>query len=148
MADFSISPENLSRLPGIFLSELASFRATGSGFFEVNGHAGQDDIWFDTLSYSPDRGSLFPLHEACIDTSCRAIEHHLIKRNDQDRKPALEVLSRLLNTRLSEQNCSPFKEPGTTKDIFDLSSRSSIYGPRSVLGINRLEWWAGEYDVG
>lgn len=148
MAELFKSPKNESGLPSTFLSELVSFRAAGSGFFEVQSHTGQDDIWFDTLSYSPDHGSLFPLHEACISISCHAIDHHLSKSNGGDHKHALELLSRLLNNRLTEQNCSPFKEHGAVKDIFDLSSRSSLYGPRSVLGMTRLEWWASEYDVG
>ncbi|KAE8865802.1 hypothetical protein PTNB29_02949 [Pyrenophora teres f. teres] len=140
------TPNNLSGIQNVFLSEPASFRPAGSGFFEVAGPAGRDDIWFDTISYSPDHGSLFPLHEACIDTSCRAIDHHLQKCNNEDRKPALELLSCLLNTRLSEQNCSLFNGSDIVKDIFGQSSRSSVYGPRSVLGLTRLEWWAGEYD--
>ena len=148
VAELFKSPNNQSGLPGTFLSELVSFRAAGSGFFEVQSHTGQDDVWFDTLSYSSDHGSLFPLHEACIGISCHAIDHHLSKQNDGDPKHALELLSGLLNTRLTEQNCSPFKEYGTAKDIFDLSSRSSLYGPRSVLGMTRLEWWASDYDVG
>ncbi|KAA8622736.1 hypothetical protein PtrSN002B_011443 [Pyrenophora tritici-repentis] len=140
------TPNNLSGIRGVFLSDPSSFRAAGTGFFEVAGPAGQDDILFDTLSYSPDHGSLFPLHEACIDTSCRAIDHHLSRRNNEDRKPALEFLSRLLNTRLSQQNSSTLNGNDMVKDIFDQSSRSSLYGPRSVLGMTRLEWWAGEYD--
>jgi hypothetical protein len=120
---------------------------TGSGYFQIPGHAGQDDIWFDTFIYSPERGALFPLHEACIETSCRAIDHHQSKKRDGERKSALALLSQLLNARFVQKNAKLAEILDIDKDIFDLCVCSPVYGPRSVQAMTELEWWGGEYDV-
>jgi hypothetical protein len=138
----------VSEVPGIYLSEIASFSLTGSGYFRIIGDAEQDDIWFDALSYTCDHGTLFPLHEGCIVTSCRAIDRHYSMRNDVEPKPALEMLYELLNTRFIRRKSRTDEPHETSNDIFDLCSSCSEYGPRSVLALSRLEWWGGKYDVG
>ena len=139
-------PINLSGIPDIFLSELASFSMTGSGYFQIPGHAGQDNIWFDTLTYGLGSGTLFPLHEACISISCRAIDHYQLRKKGE-RQPPLALLSRLLNERFVQNNMSSDELHDVDKDLFHLCICSTIYGPRSVLAMTKLEWWGGEYDV-
>lgn len=147
-ADWSFSPNNLSSHDGIFLSERASFSATGSQYFQVPNQDGQRDIWFDTPNDDPTVGALFPLHEACISISCSAIDHLRPRFIGGERKPALDVLNGLIETRFtSRRSCTDLPD-STHNDLFDLCAYSSLYGPRSVVAMTRLEWWGGEYDVG
>ncbi|KAG9194726.1 hypothetical protein G6011_04761 [Alternaria panax] len=139
-------PINMSELPDIYLSEVASFSSTGSGYFRIVGDAGQDDIWFDALAYTCNHGTLFPLHEQCIVTSCRAIDHHYSARREVESKPTLKILYQLLSARFNQRKCCTDKPYETSNDIFDLCSSPSEYGPRSVLALSRLEWWGGKYD--
>ncbi|KAH8640248.1 hypothetical protein IG631_03189 [Alternaria alternata] len=141
------SPVNVSELPDIYLSEVASFSLTGSGYFRIVDDAGQDDIWFDALSYTGDHGTLFPLHEGCIVTSCRVIEHRYSTRREVGLEPTLKKLYRLLSTRFDQRKCCTDEPNETSNDIFDLCSSSSEYGARSVLALSRLDWWGGKYDV-
>jgi hypothetical protein len=147
LADHNQSPDSVSGIPSIFFSEPATFSVTGSGYFQIPGYTSQDDIWFDTLTYTPGCGTLYPLHEACIATACRAIDHHQSKQKAGERKPALTILSQLLNERFTQRNTEANGSPQTVNDLFDLSSCSTLYGPRSVLAMTKLEWWGGEYDV-
>jgi hypothetical protein len=142
----SFRPVNTSNIDGIFLSEKAWFQTTGSGYFRVLSDSRQSDIWFDALYYMPDHGTLFPLHEACIETSCRVIDHRRTKRNDLAHEPSLTVLCRLLNARFRGRRI-PLSNVDMANDILDLCTCSSLYGPRSVLAMTKLEWWGGEYDV-
>jgi hypothetical protein len=83
-------PFNTSNLEDIFLSEKAEFRTAGSGVFRVPDDSHTDDIWYSPLWYSRNSSStLFPLHEACIETSCRAIDHLLSQRADIEHEPTL-----------------------------------------------------------
>ena len=137
---------NLSDLPEVFLSEPASFRLTGSGYFHIGGPNGQDDVWVDALYYAPDHGTLFPLHDVCLATSCRGIEHHQSRKEDYNRKPALEILAGLLSTSFIQRQQQDGSD-GTVKDIFHLSTSCSTYGPRSVLALSGLDHWDGGYEV-
>ncbi|USP76101.1 hypothetical protein yc1106_03375 [Curvularia clavata] len=139
------SPINISSLPDSFLSEPACFSLTGSGFFHVAGQDGQNDIWIDALCRMPGHGTLFPLHDACLETSCRAIEHHQLNRKECERKPALEVLIDLLNSCFIDKR-ERDGSASSANDLFNLSSHCSVYGPRSVLALTKLEWWGGGYD--
>jgi hypothetical protein len=139
-------PVNTSDTDGIFLSEKAWFQTTGSGYFRVLSDSRQSDIWFDVLCYMPSHGTLFPLHEACIETSCRVIDHRRTKRNDLADESSLAVLCRLLNARFLGRRI-PLSNVDMANDILDLCTSSSSYGPRSVLAMTKLEWWGGEYDV-
>jgi hypothetical protein len=91
---------------------------------------------------------LFPLHQACIATSCRAIDHYHSRRKDTTSKPALETLYGLLSTRFIQRKRRTDEPRETSNDILNLCFSSDQYGPRSVLSLSRLEWWGGKYDVG
>ncbi|KAF1833013.1 hypothetical protein BDW02DRAFT_599477 [Decorospora gaudefroyi] len=144
IASAGLIATNQSEIPDIFLSEPALFNETASGYFRVAGQT-QGEIWFEALSYGTGYGTLFPLHAACITTSCRAIEHHQSRRRNGKRNHALAILSRLLNTRFAKRN-SHADDSCEVNDLFSLCSYSPVYGPRSVLAMTRLEWWGGEYD--
>ncbi|KNG48936.1 hypothetical protein TW65_04347 [Stemphylium lycopersici] len=145
LASDGFLPSNTSDLDCVFLSEPAFFSLTGSGYFHVSEHTDEDDFIVDTLHYEPAHGTLFPLHDACIEISCRVIDRHQSTHKNSDRKPALSILTRLLNGCFTERNeRSEFH--GTVNDIFDLSFCSPAYGPRSVLALGRLEWWGGAYN--
>jgi hypothetical protein len=147
-------PVNTSKLDYIFLSEKAEFHTAGSGVFRVLDDSQTDDIWYSPLWYSRNSSStLFPLHEACIETSCRAIGHLRPQKSGVKNEPTLAILYHILNTRFLDRHkavdADPYSHDDTTaNDIFDLCHSSKLYGPRSVLAMTRLEWWGGEYDVG
>lgn len=56
-------------------------------------------------------------------------------------------MSDLLNTRLFDRYDDVEVVPENRNDLFDLCSTSDLYGPRSVLAMNNLEWWAGDYEA-
>ena len=135
-------PRNTSVINNIFLSEKASFSRNGAGVFEVVDESGTDDIWYNAMWYGRNStGSLFALHEACIETSCRAIDHLL---GETRMKPSLSLLYGFLNASFLDRRASAQPEDDTANDIFDLCQVSFKYGPRSVLAMSRLEWWGGE----
>lgn len=138
---------NTSTTENVFLSEQCSFSMSGSGYFCVLAKSRSTEIWFDALRRDPNSGALFPLHEACIETSCRAIDHVRIKREDIRDRPPAETLCDLLNAHWKYYCKHLDLAHDTTNDIFDLCICCSHYGPRSVLALNRLEWWGGQYDV-
>jgi hypothetical protein len=82
-----------------------------------------------------------------MDTACRAIDYHQSKLKAGEQKPVLMILSQLLNERFTQRNTGAIGSPQNVNDLFDLSSCSTLYGPRSVLAMTKLEWWGGEYDV-
>jgi hypothetical protein len=142
-------PMNTSNIDDIFLSDKAAFNTAGSGTFEVLDETGTDDIWYNTLWHSHNsRGTLFALHEACIETSCRAIDHLRVQQEGTREEPALAVLYRFLNRRFLDRHADAHSgDDDMVNDLFNLSDCSKVYGPRSVLAMTKLEWWGGEYDV-
>jgi hypothetical protein len=141
-------PVNTSSIREIFLSEKAEFQSTGFGAFRVYDESRTEDIWFNPLWYSRNSsGTLFPLHEACIEISCRAIDHLCSQQQDMKSESALVTLYHFLNDRFLDHhaNIGPYYD--RTNDIFGSCHRSEVYGPRSVLSMTRLEWWGGQYDV-
>jgi hypothetical protein len=124
----------------------------GSGVFRIPDDSHTDEIWYSPLWYSRNSSStLFPLHEACIETSRRAIDYLQSQRNGIEREPTLAILYQFLNTRFLERHKSEdetdFFHQGNPNDVLDLCHCSKLYGPRSVLAMTRLEWWGGEYEV-
>jgi hypothetical protein len=141
-------PVNTSNLKDIFLSEKAEFQTAGSGAFRVFDESRTDDIWYNPLWYSRNSsGTLFPLHEACIEISCRAINHLDSQRQGVGSKPALVTLYHFLNDYFLDHHANIGPYDNISNDVFGLCHRSEIYGPCSVLSITRLEWWGGQYDV-
>jgi hypothetical protein len=139
---------NTSAVDGIFLSEKAKFSVVGSGYFHVPSAIQRDYFWFEVLNPSLGSHALFPLHEACIETSCQALDHHRAMQTDPGEKIALATLYNILDTRFRASTkglCSPLQPVDI--DLFDLCACSSLYGPRSVLAMTKLEWWGGEYEV-
>lgn len=121
---------------------------TGSGTFEVMDETGTEDIWYDTMGHGRlFSGSLFALHEACIEISCKAIDRSRSRLDELGEKPSLAVLYQLLSARFLRRHTHRNSEDDTVNDLFDLCRASSLYGPRSVLALTKLEWWNGQHDV-
>jgi hypothetical protein len=136
--------------------EEAAFNTAGSGLFQLQDATRTQDSSYHGLWYSRNStGTLFPLHKACMETSCRVIDHIRTRRQNVMRKPTLWILYHFLNERFLERhgnldldaNLYAQIAENTENDILDLCERSAVYGPRSVLSLSRLEWWGGEYDV-
>lgn len=117
---------------------------TGSGYFRVGGDAYGGDAWFDALRDDSDADTLIPLHDACIDISCRVIEHSHARQMESERDPALAILNHLLQDRFRGNSHASFEK---RNDLFNLCAASDGYGPRSVMALTKLEWWGGEYEV-
>jgi hypothetical protein len=137
---------NTSAINGIFLSEKTNFSVVGSGYFHVPSECRNAEIWFDALNPSLGHHALVPLHEACIETSCRAIDHHRAIQTIPGGTTALATLYSIIDTRFRLKNPSTPLWPADI-DLFGLCACSNLYGPRSVLAMTKLEWWGGEYDV-
>jgi hypothetical protein len=141
-------PTNTSEIDGIFLSENTEFRVAGHLDFRLKDESGTEDIWYNALWYSrASEGTLFPLHEACLEISCRAFNHLHSRRGLSDSESALKILYHFLNERFLHHHRAARHNDPVVNDIFDLRHRSKLYGPRSVIAMNRLEWWGGQYDV-
>ncbi|KAF2129324.1 hypothetical protein P153DRAFT_291448 [Dothidotthia symphoricarpi CBS 119687] len=136
---------NLARSEDVFLSQPAQFSMTGSGYFQVENHHSnphRSDVWFNALN-DQDGDSLFPLHNGCIQIGCRVIQRFLDRRNDQKQLSTLAILNQILQSRFHDRRDAP---DDTRSDIFDLCENSSMYGPRSVMAMSKLEWWEGYHE--
>jgi hypothetical protein len=138
----------MSEVESIFLSENCRYTMRGSGYFRILSACRMTDIWFDGLCYMPGNGTLFPLHDLCIEISCRAIDDMSSWREDIRHQPSIAVLCDLLNRHWKDRRKRLTLSDGTANDIFGLCTYSKAYGPCSVLAMTRVEWWASEYDVG
>jgi hypothetical protein len=139
-------PRNTSKSDKIFLSEKVYYSMQASGCFEVMDETGTDDIWYNTV-LNDSRGSMFALHAACINISCRVIEHRRFRTGKDEEQPVLATLHQLLSTRFLATHANADIDDPTVNDILNLSCSSSLYGPRSALALSKLEWWGGQYDV-
>ena len=119
----------------------------GSQFIQVPGHDGPRDVWYETMYHSADCSTLFPLHEACLDIGRQAVIHHQLKHHPGVIQQELAVLVRLLNMRFTERHTRADVPDDSKNDLFGLCKWSNMYGPESVLAMNRLEWWGAEYEV-
>lgn len=129
----------------VFLSENASFSATGSGFFGIGDGDVVRQTWFDTLREEPGYDTMIPLHDACIDIACRVIENRPACRIDDEANiSSLEYLHRLLQDLFHNKE---WEDSEARNDLLELCTSSNMYGPRSVMGLGRLEWWGGQYEV-
>lgn len=135
---------NISESEDVFLSDRAQFSLNGSGYFRVGDEGISGDIWFDALRDDSKSDTLIPLHDACIDISCRAIESRQNKSSSAKWKPALSVLNLLLQHRFRLKARSTFE---TRNDLLNLCKLHDHYGARSVLALSKVEWWGGVYEV-
>ena len=90
----------------------------------------------------------FPLHEDCLQISCRVIDHvRSTEVKGQDRS-SLAILNKILQSRY-RSNVLQLKTSDliARNDLFDLCTATETNGPRSVVSLSLLEWWGGEYEV-
>ncbi|KAH7398535.1 hypothetical protein BKA66DRAFT_556696 [Pyrenochaeta sp. MPI-SDFR-AT-0127] len=135
-------PANLSDSDDVFLSDKAWFSMTYTGYFCV-GDAYGGEIWFDALRKERNSGTLIALHDACISISCRVIEHLQTTRKDNEKTSSLLILNKTLQDRFRN---GAHRSPRKDRDLLDLGTTSKTFGPRSVLALNRLEWWGGYFE--
>jgi hypothetical protein len=141
-------PVNTSKIRGIFLSERAKFSNIAHYYFLLKDKSGAEDIEYNALWYTRHaENTLFPLHEACLDISCRALDHRRSRLEPVHFEPALKVLYRFLNERFLYRHRNSEDYDPVTQDMFELRHRSKVYGPRSIIAMNKLEWQRGEQYV-
>lgn len=99
----------------------------------------RDGIWYHAMWYGRDAtDALFALHEACIELGCRVID---CVRGGPSAKPSLDVLYQCLKTHVFNRHRHAQPEHrAPAHDIFDLRLVLRTRGPRSALGLSRLEW--------
>lgn len=121
----------------------------GSQYFCVSSEDRSSEIWFNGLSYTPDHGTLFPLHEACIQISTRVVDYLSIKHSKSGRPCLLVELYNLLDAQWQDSHSKQLRgdSDNTGNDIFDLCQLVSNGVPRSVQAMSKLEWCGGDYDV-
>jgi hypothetical protein len=96
-----------------------------------------------------DHDTVFPLHEDCLQISRRAIKH-LIPTTLGSRPSAscLSILNSILQSRFRDNARSAKPSDLVARnDLFDLCTATDLNGPRSVVGLSLLEWWASDYEV-
>lgn len=145
--DDHIRPLNCSDTSGVFLSEPAAYRMSGSQYIQVPGYDGPREVWYETMSRQSPGHTLFPLHDVCLDMCRRAISDYQMKHVDIIQERDLTILTRLLNGRFRHRQMQSNVPDGETNDLFNLCTISETYGPQSVLAMSRLGWWGGEYEV-
>ncbi|KAL6710348.1 hypothetical protein ACN47E_009294 [Coniothyrium glycines] len=138
-------PLNESETGGIFLSEPAAYSMSGSQFVQVPGHDGPRDVWYGTMQPDLGGGTLFPLHEVCLDICRRAIDSHQMKQS-RTAIPNLTVLTELLNTRFDYRHVHAGTSTSKKNDLFNLCASQDMFGPQSVLAMSRIEWWGREFE--
>lgn len=94
-----------------------------------------------------DYDTVFALHEACLQISRRAINETKPVMMDSQNSSSLSILNQILQTHYRLNAEPPTKPLIVRNDLFDLSTATDAYGPRSVVGLSLLEWWGGEYEV-
>jgi hypothetical protein len=106
-------------------------------------------LLFTAYDYIPKKGTLFPLHDSCVAIAQEAISQHRTKRPDLHRLSNLAMLYQLLFARFKSNWDSEEKSPllRITNDVLNLCSRSSTYGPCSVVALELREWWNGDFKV-
>ena len=107
------------------------------------------ELWFNALEYIPGHDTLFPVHDSCLAIAEAVITHHRAKRPDLHERSNLAILNELLQARYRKRwgEAKDFPERWTNNDLFDLSSNSETWGPRSVVALTLLEWWHGDFEV-
>lgn len=95
-----------------------------------------------------DHDTVFPLHEDCLQISRRAIDQLKPVAPDGQGFPSLSILNTMLQSRYrrNANRASP-DDFIARNDLFDLCTATDAHGPRSVIGLSLLEWWAGSYEV-
>lgn len=90
----------------------------------------------------------FPLHEDCLQISCRLIDHVKSTEVKEQDRPSLAILNNILQSRYQSNVLkSKSNDLIARNDLFDLCTATDTNGPRSVVSLSLLEWWGGEYEV-
>lgn len=91
---------------------------------------------------------VFPLHEDCLQISRRVIDHLKLVAPDGRDPSSLSILNTMLQSRY-QRNAKRARPDSLVarNDLFELCTATDTIGPRSVVGLSLLEWWAGAYEV-
>jgi hypothetical protein len=147
-----LSCKNVSSDPNVFLSRPASWSVTGDHFFHVHHHVADPAI-LPTMSFSAfdqidDHDTIFPMHEHCLQIARRAIDSVVSTVDVGQDTSSFTVLNKVLQSRYRDRaGRSKADDLITRKDLLNLCTSTSTEGPRGVIGLSLLEWWAGDYEV-
>lgn len=105
-------------------------------------------ITFNVMQQISDHDTVFALHESCLQISRHAIDHFKPVAPAGQELSSLSILNSILQSRYRE-NAKRTKQNDLVgrNDLFKLGTATDTNGPRSVIGLSLLEWWAGEYEV-
>ncbi|KAF9694737.1 hypothetical protein EKO04_007552 [Ascochyta lentis] len=142
---------NASDSTDVFLSAAASWNETNDQLFHIDGRCPgtetPDKITFNAMQQIGSYDTVFPLHEDCLQISCRVIDQLKPIAKDNDGFSSLSALNKMLQSRYRlKAQCTKEDSIIARNDLFDLCTVTGINGPRSVVGLSLLEWWAGEYE--
>lgn len=105
-------------------------------------------ITFNAMQQLEDYDTIFPLHEDCLHISRRAIDHLEPVAPGAQAVSSLSILNKMLQTRYRHNGtCSRTSDAVARNDLFQLCTATTTSGPRAVVSLSLLEWWAGEYEV-
>jgi hypothetical protein len=148
----SSSCVNTSHSTDVFLSGPAFWKVTDDQYFHVDKYVGgrttQEDISFNAMEQIGNYDTVFPLHESCLEISRRAIDHLKPAVTDSSELSSLAVLNKMLQSRYRDNaKRGKANDRVARNDLLGLCTGSDMDGPRSVVGLSLLEWWAGDYEV-
>ncbi|KAF2630999.1 hypothetical protein BU25DRAFT_418650 [Macroventuria anomochaeta] len=149
--DFHSACYNTSDSTDVFLSARATWNETNDQLFHIDGLYPDTNIpytiTFNAMQQINNHDSIFPLHETCLQISRCAIDHLRPVALGSHEPSSLSILNTMLQSRYRKSSKRTKHDDLIAKnDLFDLCTATDTNGPRSVVGLSLLEWWAGGYE--
>lgn len=143
---------NTSDTGDVFLSARATWSEENDQLFRIDGLYPDTNIpytiTFNAMQQLGEHDTIFPLHEGCLQISRRAIDHVKPASPAAQNVSSLSILNNILQSRYrNNANCTKSNDLIARNDLFQLCAATDSTGPRSVVSLSLLEWWAGDYEV-
>ncbi|KAJ4986271.1 hypothetical protein SVAN01_08206 [Stagonosporopsis vannaccii] len=149
--DFYSACFNTSDASDVFLSARATWSVENDRLFRIDGLYPDTNIpytiTFNAMQQLEAHDTIFPLHEDCLQISRRAIDNLKPATPATQHVSSLSILNTILQSRFrNNTKCTRYNDLIARNDLFQLCTATDSTGPRSVVGLSLLEWWAGGYE--
>ncbi|KAJ8116451.1 hypothetical protein OPT61_g2139 [Boeremia exigua] len=149
--DFHSASFNTSDTSDVFLSARATWSADNDQLFRVDGLYPDTNIpytiTFNAMQQIDQHDTVLPLHEDCLQISRRAIDRVKPTMPDAHTVSSLSILNTMLQSRYRDNGkYTTSNDTVARNDLFNLCAATETNGPRSVVGLSLLDWWAGAYE--
>ncbi|KAH6614020.1 hypothetical protein C7974DRAFT_69037 [Boeremia exigua] len=142
---------NASDTSDVFLSARATWNERNDQMFHIDGLYPVTDtpstVTFNAMQPVAEHDTIFPLHDDCLQICRRAIDCLKPSLPDAQKVSSLSILNTVLQTRYRNNvKCTKTNDIIARNDLFHLCAATETNGPRSVVGLSLLDWWAGAYE--